>query len=611
MTEDIFTYTKSQETSYQTLSIPVVENWEWNMYKHIRTTVSYKNSQYTEGDKENRPFKNIIRPILNVQYRAEGFDLKDIDFYVDSPKDYYKSFLIKKFHEKWGRINHMDTFIDELVESYVDFGGALCKKVNNARPEVVPLQQIAFCDQTDIISGSIGLAHFYSLDQLKEMEVKGWGKFGTTIDEVLTYAENQKLGETTPASVAKTPGKYVKVYEVHGTFPDSWMENTEEKDSRDYVKGEEYKFSRQIHLITFCVNSEGKEYGATLFRGKEPKTIFKLLKRDAIFGRALGLGGAEELFEPQVWTNYDIIIIKEMLDQASKVIYKTTDPSFVAKNKTEDMENGQTVTYNRGDSLDQLNTSAVNVTAFDNAIAGWERHAQQMGSANEAVLGMNPSSGTPFKLQELVVQQNNSLHEYRRGKIATFVDEEIYMDWVVPYISKEITKEQTFLTELTLSELQNVAENVVTNESNVLIANALFKGGALSPEEVDLAKEKIRKEFMKGGTKRFMQIMKGEMKDAPIVVKTNVAGKQADLSGRTDKLVNVFRTIIANPAVLQNKEMADLFNQIINASGLSPIDFSTMRVETAPTEPVKSPIQPQTTDTSAPPAQDVALTTTQ
>ena len=69
----------------------------------------------------------------------------------------------------------------------------------------------------------------------------------------------------------------------------------------------------------------------------------------------------------------------------------------------------------------------------------WEAHAQQMGAANDAIMGETPASGTPFDLQELVTQEASSLHEYRKGKIATFVDE-IYQDWIIPYIVREISK---------------------------------------------------------------------------------------------------------------------------------------------------------------------------
>src|SRR3990167_10290066 len=132
--KNIYDLIKSEETAYQTLPVSVVENYEWNMFKHIKTTALYKNSQYLSGKDDNKPFKNIIRPILNLAYRAEGFDVKDIQLFINDVKNYFKSFLIRKFHEKWARENNIDTFIDKMVESYVDFVGALIKNINELKP---------------------------------------------------------------------------------------------------------------------------------------------------------------------------------------------------------------------------------------------------------------------------------------------------------------------------------------------------------------------------------------------------------------------------------------------------------------------------------------------
>lgn len=560
---NIYDLIRSEETAYQTLPVSVAENYDWNMAKHIKTTVLYKNSQYLSGKDDNKPFKNIIRPILNLAYRAEGFDVKDIQLFINDAINYYKSFLIRKFHEKWARENQIDTFIDDLVESYVDFGGALIKDTNKARPEVVPLQRIAFCDQTSILSGPIAEKHFYSPEELTGMKNKGW----RSIETVIALAQNYKRNTTqTPGKETKTPGKYIEVYEVHGEFPASWL-NDEESTYEDD------KYIRQLHICTFYTGQDLKKHGITLFKGKEAVLPYKLILRDKIYGRGLGFGGAEELVEPQVWVNYDIIRMKGMLDQASKVIFQTADTAFRNRNKTGALDNGEILVYEDGKPLSQINTYAPNIRLFENSVAAWEQHARQMGAATESIMGESPSAGTPFKLQELITAESHSLHEYRKGKIATFVDE-IYKDWIIPYIAKEISKGQEFLAELDLEELQGVADSLVINETNRMVKEIILSGQLVSPEDIEKHKQMVREDFMKGGNKRFIEILKGEMEKAPIDVYTNIVGKQKDMAGIVDKLTNVWRSIIANPQILQQPPMAKLFNSIIEASGLSPIDFS-------------------------------------
>lgn len=574
--KDIFTYCVGEETNF---SLPIsVNDWEWNFPEHIKTSFFYKHGRLLRGNSDDKPVKNIIRPILNLQYRAEGFDVKDIIFFVNDPKNYYKSFLIKKFHENWARKNKIDTAIDESVESYVDYGGVLVKNINTIRPEIVPLQSIAFCDQTDILSGPIAIKHFYSPDQLREMEQYGWGdtKNGATatLEEFITLSQTYKVQDL---KQSRTPGKYIEIYEIHGTFPNSFL-----KDNGDD------KYTSQLHIIGFYGSKTGGKNGLTLFKGAEKELPFKFLKRDPIYGRAMGFGGAEELFEPQVWTNYSEIRRKELLDAAARMIHLTDDESFYARNKSlKNVDNNAVLTVADGKTVKQMDTYPRSIALFEKATNDWENYAKLMGSAQEAIMGEQPPAGTPFSSVQFQAMQSQGTHEYRKGKLAAFWDE-IYQDWIIPYISKEITKEQEFLSELDLDELQQVADALVINQANNMIKEKILNGELINDAEVETFKQNTREQFMKGGNKRFIKIFQGEFKNVPVDVKINIAGKQKYLSAMTDKLTNIFRQIIASPQVLDDPRMAKIFNQILEASGLSPIDFySKPQSPIQPSQPAK------------------------
>ena len=546
--------------------IEIAEGWSWSFKDFIRKSFLYKNSQFErENDnRDKRPFKNIIRPILNIQYRTEGFDVKDIELFVNSAKSYYKSFLVKKFHEKWAVENGMDTFIDELVESYVDYGGTLVKKTMDARPEVVDLQSLAFCDQTNILSGTFAIKHFFSPQELRDMGTSGWGDKtkGATMDleTLIKLARPEKKKDY--GTKSDTPSKYIEVFEVHGIFKNAWL------------KGEDETYTPQVHIIAFY-KGDANDVGVTLFSVKEPKLPFKFLARDKIYGRALGFGGVEELFEPQVWANYSEIQIREMLELAGKTLFKSTDPSFKTKNKIVDMENGQILDLKQGTDIGQLDTTPRNLVIFANAVERWEQHALRMGAAGESLMGESPSAGTPFKLQELVVGEAKSLHKWRQGKIAVFVDE-IYRDWILPHIASEITKGQEFLAELTADELQSVSDSVSNNLANQMAIERILNGQLVSQEEIMATKIQSRDVFLRGGNERFIEILKDEMKGEKLDVSTNIAGKQKNLSLLTDKIVNVLRQFIATPEIRQDPGMIKLLNTILESSGMSPVMFGTM-----------------------------------
>lgn len=460
----------------------------------------------------------------------------------------------------------------------MDYGGALVKNVGGVRPEVVPLQRLAFVDQTDILSGNICEKHEYSIDQLREMKGK-WDE--GAIEIAIGHAENVKDAYMSGDNQAKTPGKYVEVYELHGMFPSGWLNEEESYDEKPN------EYTRQVHICCYYTDDRNNKQGITLFKGPEKEPRYKFISRDKIFGRALGMGGVEELFEAQTWTNYSEIKIKAMLDKAGLMLLQTADQAYAGKNNVNDLSTGEILTYEDDKPLTQVAMAPSDVPVFERTSEGWEQNAMVVGSANEALLGVSPTSGTPFRLQALVTQEGKGLHDYRRGKIATFVGE-IYRDWILDYLVKEMNKGQTFVSELSVEELQTIADTVITNLANKKIKQTVMSGKPISEQDIELFKQLTREQFMKGGTKRFMEVVKDELKSLPVDVEINVAGKQKNLAERADKLTNLVREFIANGEAIRSMPgVGKLVNELVEASGFSPIDFTQV------VKPIVSPMQPQ------------------
>lgn len=571
---DIFQYIVGQENDFKQ-GIQLPGGWNWSMKEHLETSYLYQHSQLKTGKDDFKPVKNITRPILNLQHRTEDIEVKDVQIYVNDPDNYHLSFLVKKYHDEVFVVeNDMDTFFDDLNISRIDYGAGLSKQLNRPCPEVVPLHTIAFCDQTDILSGPIGIKHYYSPDQLLDMKKVGWGDkekgANISIEDLINLSKEEKKDPNNgEGNSTKTPGRYLEIYEVHGNLPKHFADLSDESG----------EYETRLYIVGFYQKKGSNErQGVILYTAPEPESPFKLIKRDPVYGRALGFGGAEELFEPQVWTNYDMIRKQNMLDAAAVTILKTTDPAVAARNNIRDMDNLDIVELAQGTDLSQVDTFPRNMRLFDESMSQWEAHAQQMGAATEAVLGESPSAGTPFKLQQQVIAQGLGLHEYRRGQYAKHL-EEIYNDWIIPHIERKITEGARFLSELSLDEMQYVVDCIVTNQANKKIIQMVLKGEEVTPEAVDMFKELVRAEFKKKGNKHFIEILKGEFKDKKLKVKVSVKGKSKDLSGKVDNLVNVFRQIIANPAVLQIPAIGRIFNDILESSGLDPADFTGITKE--------------------------------
>jgi hypothetical protein len=599
----VFEYITDEETAYKTRPVPVADGWEFHMYEHVRRAFMMKHSKFWKGNNDGkRPFKNIIWPILNVGYRTEGFDVKDITPFVNEEKNQYKSFLVKKKHPRWAREHDLDTFIDEVVESSVDYDLALVRNVGDRRPERVPLQSIAFCDQTDVLSGPICLKHALSLDQVSDMKDK-W--YADAIELAITQAQSQKIVGV-GKSEAKTPGKYIEVYDLEGVFPETWL-NVDPPKPKPGELSQPYepeytdstKFCLQVHMVAYYNDANNKKQGICLFKGRRKKSIYKALVINKIFGRACGYGGIEALFEPQVWTNYSEIQIKEMLDAASLMLQQTADSSFEEKNNLSDLKKNSVLVHKEGMPLTPVNIQPINFELFNNAVTRWEQVAQKNGSANDAQLSKKPSAGDPFKLQDLLVNESEGIHENRQGKIATFMSE-IYRDWILPGMVEDMNQGSKWFDELTLEEMQYVAERIATNEVNMSLIKAMENGEDVSQATSDVVAEMAKAAFMSGGNKKFLEIIQNELEEIPVDVEMNIVGKQKDLAKMTDKLVNIFRQILSNPQgfmqIMQIPGMAKTFNEILEAAGLSPADFSgitsqmqkMLAQKPEPAQPIKS-----------------------
>lgn len=571
----VFGYIVEEANAYKTRGVPLTDNWEWKMYEHIRRSFLYKHSKFADGENDgNRPFKNIVRPILNVAYRAEGFNVKDITPFVDNDKDYDKSFFVKKFADKWALAHSLDDFIDSMVEGFVDFGLTVVKRPKNKAPENVPLQRIEFCDQTDFMAGAKCELHSMTITEVNAMR-SAWSE-----DAVKLAIEKARAGKMVilaNSQNAKTPGKYIEVHELHGTFPETWLNDAPETDEYGEQKAQEYtddtNYIRQIHLVGYYYDQEDNKCGIHFYKGPEPKEIYKAKKRDPIFGRACGFGGIEELFDPQQWTNYSEIQQKEMLDLATLILFQTSDEAFKSKNVLTDLEKGEVLVHDTNAPVTQVSITPQNMALFQAGVDRWNAAAQNIGSANEALLGQAPAGGTPFSLQALVVQQGFGLHDYRKGQLAVFMSE-IYREWILPDLVRDMKKGKKFLTELSLDEMNGLVDNVVNILTKQQVIKLLTKGLMMTPAMQMQYQQQVKDGFMKGGSKKFVEILEGEIDQIPVDVSIDVANQQYDLNDRATKLTNIFRQVVANPQILQVPGMAKLFNEIIESSGFSPVDFS-------------------------------------
>lgn len=568
--ETIFDYIVNEENDFKTGEVNIFDNYSWNFANHVQMSVSFKQGKFLNASNDPKfkpPFKNIVLPTLRLRYRAEDIDVKDVVLYIEEPEKHHLSFLVKKYHDDVFVIeNDLDSFFDKAKEEKIDLGGVLVKR-GKILPEVVHLQSIAFCDQMDIMSGPIALKSNFSPDKLRGKTKLGWGdkKNGATIsiEELIALAKQEKgpVGTLTTRS-NKTPGKNIEVYIVRGQMPER------------YLQGNKDDLVSQVQIVGFYYGQKGRK-GVTLYKALETEEVYKFHNPEEVYNRALGIGGVEEIFDAQIWTNFAEIHKTNMLKAASKVVLQTTDEAYATRNKIIDMDNLEVTVTKEGTRIDQVPTGSANIQLFNQSLNEWEVYAKEITGATDPLLGKQPPAGTPFRLQERVVFEGKGLHDYRRGRFAKFI-EEIYRDWIIPQIAKEIVKGKTFLTNFTPDEMQFVMEKVSSNRAAKTRIEQVLDGKI--PEDLETLKQKERDALARRGNQHFIEILKDELKDVQFKVKVNVSGKQKDLALMADKWVNILRQYFATPQMRQDPIALKLLNRIMESSGLPSIDFSSIQL---------------------------------
>jgi len=576
--KDIFAYITQQENEYQSGGITIGDNWTWSMRNHVQLIFHLTNGVFFTGKNDwSRAFKNIIEPIIDLANWTEDLEVKDIVFYIETSNGRVLSFLIKKYHDEvYAKEHDLDALLDEITESDNVYGGVLIDtSQKKERPKSLDLISIAFCDQTDIVGGPIGFKLYFSPSKLKKMEKNGWGKAENgatgTIGELIKLATFDKDAK------GGMKGN-IEVYLIRGPLAKGYLEDTDELSDTENV----------LFIVAFYYDTNKKRQGYILYRKPENKSTLKFFTSKEVVGRALGRGVGEQILHPQIWTNFLEIHKQKLLESGAKVPLATDDETYTNRQQVQDMENLEVTTVADGKRLWQIPTAApANIRLFQDAVNQWFEHAQYAGAAFDPLMGKEPPSGTTFRGQERVVAQGRGPHDRKRGKRAKFV-ESIYREDIIPQIKHELLGGKKFLATLTFEEMQWVTEQLAENYANREQMEDVLNGADLRD------KEELKREFMvqsqKIGNKWLITILKEEFKDVEIKMGINIAGKQKNLAGLSDKILSIFQMVFSNPQAFQQSmqipALAKAFNDILEFSGISQINFSTLMAA-----PIQSPIQ--------------------
>lgn len=546
---------KQFDNDYQTGTIEITTGLNFSQYQTLRMVEFYSNSKRlsgnTDGNNREIPFYNIVNAMVDTAIVATDIDTKDIRVEADNEGSYDKSFLFNHEIQQWMKESNFAKSLNEMGEARARYGGVLvkkCMKDGEMTIEVVQWKNVV-TDPVSVEDGIVLEKHFLTPTELRQKE---WDKDAIE-DAIGLY---NKKGYT-PVS------ERIEVWEAHGTFPDSYLEDGDSESAKGY--------SDQVHFI--CVKGAKS---VTLHSAEEKEFPYKYLPWKAVSGRALGRGVIEEGEEAQVWTNDAIQKEQAAMELSGKVVLKTNSKK-VANNVLTGVDNGQIIVLDDNKELDVLNLMTGALPQFQNMVDKWFSQLERTTSSYDAVRGETPPSGQPYRLQALVSQQGSSHFDYRREEWGIFLTE-LFYDWVFPYITKKLNKAHILASDFSPEELTKLDEAFSINEANSYALGKILDGKVFTAEDYEVARQQYGEYITKTGKRRFLDVPDGYYKDMKARLSINITGEQKNKMAVMETLSTLLQTMsqLTQFGVVSPEDIKMVLNKILEMSGagVSPLSLS-------------------------------------
>lgn len=577
----------------------IVDGLTFNTYNILKEVEYMANSRYTKGEKDEndnyKPFYNITTRLLNNQKAAEDIDRKDMVIATDNPNFYGRAFLLNKYNQTWMRKSKLARVLNDYTETRGKYGGVLLKKTEGNGElyiDVVDWHNV-IVDQIDIHSGAIIENKYYSPSELvKEAQMRGWDMEAVK-DAIELYTENDQEDELRydQAENRDSASGYVLVRETYGVLEKTYLDED----------ADQYEYTMQLHVTAGSekVDKEGKNRGVMLFADEVTETPYKYhpYRKRSVKGSELGIGIVEEARHAQIWTNYGMMAEKNALDYGSKVVMQTASKKYKGKNVLTDFKNGSILEHEEGKPFSSVNMTPAAMGQLQNFMIQWEDQINKALNVSDVSTGQDSQSNMPYRLGALLDQNAQSVYNQRREEAGDFWNE-VYKDWVIPYLIKQIKKEETIVAELTPDEMMAIDEDFANYTANRQLIQNLLDGkyDNLSPavrmtvlqQEQEALKMTTQSKLRRQKNKREFSFPEDYWnKDVVFQLDAQISNeqkqKQAFLETRSNILVQYlqYRDLIkSDPAARK------IFEGLVEAAGMSSVDF-----DMAPAEPTPQPGQ--------------------
>lgn len=549
--------------TYESGTVDILPGLPFSMYETLRRIEFYTNSRYLNGNTDSRnrikPFYNITNFRVNVATRATDLNTKDFVVYSENPKHYVKSMLFGKEMQRWMKAVNFAKTLNDFGHTRAKYGGVLIKRVvrNGELYIQIPEWKNIITDAVDIKAGVKGERHWMTPVQFQTKEGV-WSNMDEAWD-LINKTFNKSHGKNYSSS------DRICVLELEGEFDNSYIDETKEG------------YSLQKHFILLDHDDNPV---IVLHSEKKTSSDYKYLPWLEASGRGLGIGIAEDSFEAQTAINDTILKEVDIMEIAARTLY-WSDSKSVEDNLLSDVESGQVIKVNTGETMQVLNSTPNSLPQLDNIRNKWDEQVSRATSTFEAVTGETMPSATPFRALAVQNQEGKELFTYRIQEAGIFW-REVFADWIVPHNKRKLSRGHILTSDFTTEELLAIDEAVATEKANDKVIQRAIEGKVTNKDEYEQLLSAEKELLKTTKATRFIDIPDDFFKDLEAQIDVNITGEHLNKGVLFETINNMLVTITQsfNPqtgtfAILEDPTLSKIFGKAVELSGvgISPTEL--------------------------------------
>lgn len=567
-----------------------------DLYEDTQKIYAYLNSRHVSGSTDalgrEKPFFNIVLSARNIYYRATDIDRKNIETTPSKSKDVVPALLATIHLQNWMKKEDFGTFLNNWGLDLAGFNSSVVKfveKNGELHPMVVPWSRL--------IVDPINFDKNYKIEIIELTEDELYQREGYDKKMVERLCNAVKARELLDGTPRDERTGYIKLYEVHGVMPLSYITDKDKDDDT---------YEQQMHVLSFVESKEsGKFDEFTLYAGREERDPYMLTALLPATDGSISLDGSvKNLFEAQWMMNHSAKSIKDQLDVASKLIFQTSDANYVGRNVLSSLEQGDIMIHAPNEPLTQMNNSSHDITAQQNFSSMWKGLASEINGVSESMMGNAAPSGTAWRQVEALLQESHSLFELMTENKGLYL-EQMLRRFIIPFLKKKMntseeiaaTLESHNITQIDAMYVPSEAVRRYNKEAVSKVISALESDDMSQlPEEYnpEQAQQQVKQELAPLGSKRFFKpseistVQWSEIfKDMEWNIDVNITGEAKDSNAIMTTLSTALQAVV-NPAYANNPQAQLIVSKILSATGaISPLEIASMPA------PQPQPIAPQ------------------